>query len=501
VFHGVSLDDANLAAASIKRNATESILLRLPTEIRRRIWAFTLGDRLLHISRQFREYHVFGCASKWVATCCQCPYIEKQLFERSKNSIDELVELDDEIHGLCEAGSLVRRWSEACALDDRKAERKSILERNPHSRCRPAYHNPWSIFNIDTTEIDAELENGDGDPCDGMPIHILQTCRQIYTEANPIFWATNTFSFQEPGEYRDFMEDRTSAQRATITKLHLDMDWTGPTMGFAWETYGGSLRMIRSFRNLKTISIHIEHGFPSAKRILPLYWDGGLEALRRYRVLPLDSVYVVVMNAKHTSDDRGSHRETLMTHQERVSLAEEIRQPILDSDGEKKLEEAIIAKQKSKLYRKWSTEEECAKFRELTFTRKVHKSGWSCGATHVCLVCGASVGYDQAKLCQRPGKCAEPETSGSSSGSAPASTATDIIIKPLNGGVVSIVQLSPTTTVLEMTAMYQEKAPMPAGTVCTFVFGKNVLKLGVSVLGYGMKKGNVVYVRSEPPLR
>jgi hypothetical protein len=31
-----------------------------------------------------------------------------------------------------------------------------------------------------------------------------------------------------------------------------------------------------------------------------------------------------------------------MTHQERVSLAEEIRQPILDSDGEKKLEEAII---------------------------------------------------------------------------------------------------------------------------------------------------------------
>lgn len=348
-----------------------------------------------------------------MTTCCVCPYTEKELYERSKKTIDELVELDDNRCGRFKVGSSTPVWSEACSVVDRKMDRKFVLEHNPHRVCRPAYHGPWSYDNFDgTVNFDEGFGDDTGANCLGVPIQVLQACRQIYTEANPMFWATNTFSFRDPGEYRGFMEDRTSAQKATLTKLHLDMDWADRSYGHAWEMYGSSLAMIRGFRNLKSLSIHIDHGFPSAKMLMPHVWNRSLEALSRYRVLPLQSVQVVVMNAVETED---ASPDESMTHQECVALAEEIREPLLDANGARKLEEAALAKRKAKICRMWSTEEDCARYRELVATRKVSKSGWSCGASHVCLICAGNVGYETAKLCERPGRCGVSETLNPSS--------------------------------------------------------------------------------------
>lgn len=55
-----------------------------------------------------------------------------------------------------------------------------------------------------------------------LHLSLLGVCRQIYAEANTIFWTTNTFSFQDIATLRVFMNGLHSTQKKKLTRMHVD---------------------------------------------------------------------------------------------------------------------------------------------------------------------------------------------------------------------------------------------------------------------------------------
>lgn len=251
------------------------MLLRLPVEIRRSIWAFALGDRLLHIRQEGRRRT--GVDALWVATCCVCPYTEKQLFERSKQP-------------------------------------REGFEQNPHHLCRPEC----------IKKSDDRTNPSYRSHLEGVPIQLLRVCRQLYTEACAIFWVTNTFSFTISGDFHTFLEARRPAPAMLLSKLHFDMDWTKALMG-RFHMYLGSLSRIDTLQNLRSLSIHIGRGYG-----IPI--DQLAQVLQKNKPLPLREAYVVITNAKR--DRPPAFRpDDLMPQKERLARAEQIRNILLNITG------------------------------------------------------------------------------------------------------------------------------------------------------------------------
>lgn len=267
------------------------MLLRLPIEIRRSIWAFALGDRLLHIRREGRRRDAapepadsaFNRRVPWVTTCCVCPYTEKQIFERSKKPFEG-------------------------------------FEQNPHHLCRPAY----------IKENDGNPNAGHEKPSHrshlhGIPIQLLRVCRQVYTEAHPIFWVTNTFSFTIPGDYPAFLVACRPAPAMLLSKLHLDMDWTKANMA-RFFTYLHALTRLDTLENLRSLSVHLGRGYA-----IPI--DPLSQYLQRNNLpLPLREAYVVITNAKRDPPP-ACRPEDLMPRHERLAKAEQFRNILLNTDG------------------------------------------------------------------------------------------------------------------------------------------------------------------------
>ena len=42
---------------------------------------------------------------------------------------------------------------------------------------------------------------------------VLRSCRQIYAEAMPLLWSTNTFGFTDPNTFREFLHTLNSMQK------------------------------------------------------------------------------------------------------------------------------------------------------------------------------------------------------------------------------------------------------------------------------------------------
>ena len=59
-------------------------------------------------------------------------------------------------------------------------------------------------------------------PPDSM--NALGTCRQLYTIANPVFWSTNTFCFDEPGTFTKWLKRRTAHEKRSLRSIHLTQD-------------------------------------------------------------------------------------------------------------------------------------------------------------------------------------------------------------------------------------------------------------------------------------
>ena len=256
------------------------------------------------------------------------------MVQRLKKPIDELAEADDQHHGHFETIASDSPTDEACTMAERLKRRRQVLEQHPYRRCYElAVARALCIWGSERPS-DADLRSTRERPCD-LPVQLLQVCRQFYTEASPVFWTTNEFSSSCPQSYDHFMADLSAAQKATITKVHLDVEFFWHSDD--WESIACSWKIIRPLRNLKSLSLYIQPCFEVLTAFRPQFSAGRLERLQRYTILPLQHVDVLVRNFKVQAEPYA------MSHEKCVTLAEDIRQRLLDADGARNIEVAAQA--------------------------------------------------------------------------------------------------------------------------------------------------------------
>ena len=285
-----------------------------------------LGDRLLHIaeldpsvlkplsdSDKDRDNDAGSKSTQLMTTCCRSHYTETEIFERSKRTLEELIDADE-----AELGEVVK-YSDATSVERRRRWLQDDIDRGPHFDCLDEVTKPWGF-----SSTDAML----------LPVQILRVCRQIYTEANPIMWSTNMFSFKCANAFRTFLRARSTAQKATISKLRIDLylsNGVGPqkdSTGFYVESY------ISTLKNLRTLSVNVDYGAwqkgQSAHYVFGDYVKTLLQRefnnLLRYKIFPLRTVNVVIRNTTCTEE------EDKLPLADRAAIAEAMRQVLLDPE-------------------------------------------------------------------------------------------------------------------------------------------------------------------------
>jgi hypothetical protein len=291
------------------------------------------------------------------------------------------------------------------------------IEENPHTDCGTANH----------------PTNKDNRP----HLQVLRTCRQIYLEASRVLWNTNTFSFDNPNVLKMFMDNRKTAQKQLLRKLHLDMRWHWRFQKRAWEKVL-TLTLVRSLKGLRTFHLYIEQWLLNREADwednpaweTDLLSDTYFEGVMKLKILPLETVTVNIANGPELNE-RERHLQWPLAG--RAEWAERLKRQLLDPEGtacwqerqdhireaaRQKKEERAQIRAKQTCF-DFSSEEECAEFyqerqddkdKRSGRVRKAKKVAGPCGRQHMCLLCflkgvSESDRYEAARNCPRPGHC------------------------------------------------------------------------------------------------
>ena len=284
--------DFALTWQSIKRNALESPLLKLPTEIRDQVWKLVLGNSLFHVKfipalRSYAKSKSQQAHTGWVHIICVA-----QRFE----------------------------------IEDYELRRATTRTDLPDSRSC-GFH---CIANMD--QLGERLPPLDG--FDQLQLGVLRSCRQVYVETNQILWTSNTFSFDDSRSFQKFIANRNSVQKQLLTKLRLDIlldddSWNraGPGLN-GWLT-APSLNTARSLRALQVLHVHVLYEFGESSMIL---WKAGdkikfipFEGLLRLQTLPLKIVTTTIAEQ--------CYGECYIELADKVSFIESLRTQLLDPNG------------------------------------------------------------------------------------------------------------------------------------------------------------------------
>lgn len=214
--------------------STPSLLLCLPVEIRLLIYTYVIGNETLHIS---------------------CHYAEK-LERNSSSKLGPLVRLhktrerSELYHCLCISENLTRAERESfgcCKIED--ATHGIAISERGHIHYEVP--DPWF----------PHYQCIRGDNLARLNLALLKTCRQIYEEAWPVLYHTNTFSFHGPRAFANFcgisLEGYVSGARTSGVKDQRIAKKAGP---FAFgSTIFSPLRKVQasSFcREIRSLQIH-----------------------------------------------------------------------------------------------------------------------------------------------------------------------------------------------------------------------------------------------------
>lgn len=177
--------------ASIARNASDSPLLRLPFEIRNKIWIEVLGERLIHLdcrpdiesdSDTDEESHpemVRGGASFSIPSSCLR-------------------------HKVCEHD---------CPEDEPDGK---VLNAGDRDGCYWIWSHHLCTADFDLPETLHSIKCGNNET---LQLSLLPVSRQMYVEVNRVLWTTNTFSFAHGTMFQDFLMRRNVHQKRMIRSL------------------------------------------------------------------------------------------------------------------------------------------------------------------------------------------------------------------------------------------------------------------------------------------
>ncbi len=322
---------------SVKSNATSSPLLKLPRELREKIWAYLFADQLVHIefAPTQRKRH---------AVCNRRSFITWSDDLKADRRLDYV--LCEATVSEQEAYELSRTQEEGNSVESREPDKISFRER--HADC---YRRRDEGFNMPYARIGTH-DTPTGSSTDHkhvrrnqLPLAFLRVCRQAYLETNTMFWRTTTWSFTSPRAFYRFMCECNPVQRRLMSKLHLNFydfltravfdDW------YQFMTSKKSMSMMQKFQALEVLHLDVRSwrdNRDAYRRFGEWPVSSVAEVLSEVYYLPLKTVTVIctgtITRCESSSSGLWVPGDTrLLSDAENSKLAEEIRVQLLDHHG------------------------------------------------------------------------------------------------------------------------------------------------------------------------
>ena len=290
---------------STAKNAS-SCLLRLPQELKNRVYELVLGGQLIHVQRKRKE-------NKFFHRLCQAKISEKEAYETFAAS-----------KGL---------WFSEDIRDRHHACYDVSMFQHDCFRC-PGHSDPPA------------------EPYAVLSLALLRCCRQTYREARSITFSANTWSFTCPWDFQFFclcgMDARVSfMKRLAIRRLHLDLSISRKAAEKGWNVAFDAIA--KNLKCLQQVYIDIEQ-LPFAIEYLKEWQfqepaeSSFLGRLRRLRDLRLRTVTVTISDyhilhsgmMNLTAEDGREYRWTMAQKQKwaghirRCLLRQEEQEPVTE---------------------------------------------------------------------------------------------------------------------------------------------------------------------------
>ena len=158
-------------------------------------------------------------------------------------------------------------------------------------------------------------------------LELLRTCRQIFQEANPILWPSNTFSFDDPDSLKHFMANINHVQRQLLSKIRFHMDFSTDHEKRKWDITLIRAPLVASLKNLKTLHMYIEQGLIDLNcEPLSNAQEKLVTTITKLNIVPLQHVTVIIQNCEY-----GIPLNLLLPQEARLDWAERMMQKLLQS--------------------------------------------------------------------------------------------------------------------------------------------------------------------------
>ncbi|KAF2663787.1 hypothetical protein BT63DRAFT_430057 [Microthyrium microscopicum] len=276
----------------VKRNSIESPLLRLPIELRHRIWKYVFDDgRILHIkhpneehdnSRKSKRVIVYG---PWQNVFCASRENPVDMYEKSKTGPDPTFTGKGSPHFEMEEDE---DWYTHLNCDEHMEVKLDTGKLPVWSE-----HRQFKLCKNPQPKATAQLQ-------------LFRACRQTFNEANQVFWSNTTFSFNDPHSFSLFMKERSTYQKKSIRTLRLGLDLWYPEVIDEWNK-AFAAGLIKSLPGLRVLHLYVRnrcsHHHPGKSprdtfhTLRSVIWPAHMLAnFENFARLPLESVTVVWRN-------------------------------------------------------------------------------------------------------------------------------------------------------------------------------------------------------------
>lgn len=274
---------------SIQRNASTSPLLKLPGELREKIFSLVVGHQFIHLI-------YIPARGIYRHTICTATVSEDEAYEEFMTGTRIPSDDSADYHSVT-----FRQRHKHCKSWDRENERFYDEEQR-------------RLFRLTTAEERRKPM---------LDLRILGACRQMYEEANLLLWTTNTFSFESSTLLKMFIGGLHSTQVKKLTRMHIDFAWNLDSAD-EWN------RLLRPSFLSKLNSLRTLHATFDQNAHLPTSFQRYIVTpLSGMKTLPLRHVTVVV------GDDtvKSSFPQDRWTIAKQREVARDLRNKLLDPKG------------------------------------------------------------------------------------------------------------------------------------------------------------------------
>ncbi len=190
----------------VEKNASTSILLKAPVEVRDNILRLVLGDRMVHIQYLSTEdlakigwTEPSNTAEKQAtgslcSSFCVAEKSEQEAYDEANQSSGEWQAAEDPDH------------IPTC--------------NGRHKHC---LHKHWLGGGVRYSEPSTERLQAERLTFNNN-LTVLAVCRLLYEESNNVLLQTNTFSFHDSQSFAKFHATMNPAQKHKLTKIHISLD-------------------------------------------------------------------------------------------------------------------------------------------------------------------------------------------------------------------------------------------------------------------------------------